>query len=208
VRRTVLCALDNQDYPSHLLRERLRAMNGAAASPFFQVSFILQKPHRFCDATAFLVDQAGPPIDLGGLSVKLFGLERRHARSELELEMIDAGETLSGWLHYNVELFDPSTIARFASHFHRLLDCLLMNPQQRLSMQQFLADAEMKQQLDDWSNEHHRSADPSCFHQRFARQAEQSPDKIAAVYEGNSWTFKELNEQSDRLADLIRDLTK
>src|SRR2546422_588128 len=44
VRQTVLGAVAHQDYPSHLLAERLGAIRDTSRPPLFQVSFILQKP--------------------------------------------------------------------------------------------------------------------------------------------------------------------
>jgi surfactin family lipopeptide synthetase C len=42
----------------------------------------------------------------------------------------------------------------------------------------------------------------------FEKQVEKTPAKIAAVYQDGSLTFQELNEQADKLANLIRRLNK
>jgi non-ribosomal peptide synthetase component F len=42
----------------------------------------------------------------------------------------------------------------------------------------------------------------------FEKQAEKTPVKVVAVYQDGSLTFQELNEQADKLANLIRRLNK
>ena len=93
VRKTVLGALDHQDFPSHLVAERLQPSRDLSRPPLFQATFIFQKPHRFEEASSIL-SEGEPGVNVGGLWMKFFPLEKRHARSDLELEMIEADGSL------------------------------------------------------------------------------------------------------------------
>src|SRR6185295_12405468 len=54
-RSTVLRALEHQDYPSHLLVEKLQSNRNLSRPPLFQVTFILQRPHRFQETFSLIV---------------------------------------------------------------------------------------------------------------------------------------------------------
>ena len=208
VRRRVIGALDHQEFPSHLLAEKFQPARDAAGSPLFQATFIMQKPHRFSEAVAAVSDRDAPPVHFGGLLLKPFLLERKTARSDLELEVIEAGGSLHCWLQYNTDLFNASTIARMAAHLQMLFEGIVANPQSRVSKLPLLTEAEREQLLTDWSGSTEAYPCSLLVHEMFEEQAVKSPDNTAAFFEGRRWTFQELNDQADRLAGLLRELKR
>src|SRR6185436_13738985 len=66
VRGRLAAALARQDYPSHLLAERLRPGRAAGGDPFFEAQFLYQKPHRGAAAPR-LLPGGDVRLDLGSL---------------------------------------------------------------------------------------------------------------------------------------------
>jgi len=135
VRRTVLEALEHQDYPFSLLVERLHPERDPSRSPLFQVMFNMPKANRLEEQSLaqFMLGTADAQMDLGGLQIELFPVEQRVAMFDLLLGMVDAGRSISASMQYNTDLFDRSTIERMVDHFHALLAALSADPKRRLS---------------------------------------------------------------------------
>jgi acyl carrier protein len=105
--------------------------------------FRFQIPHRF---RTELRDQqmpaavdlsrapdGGTKLDLGGLIVELRNPVRSVAYHPIDLEMVEAGGEVAGYLHYWPDVFDQSTIVRFAEDYVRLLEEAANDPQRRVS---------------------------------------------------------------------------
>lgn len=203
VRRTVLRAWEHQDYPSHLLAEHLQSTADPSRSPLYPVMFIFQKPHRLQETSPLRWGEMGIRVTLGRLEMELLWLEKRVARSDLELELVEAGDSLLGWWQYNTDLFEPATTARMAEHFHTLLESLVAHPQQRVSQLALVTEAERQQLLIQWGQTKIDGSDGVRVHQWFEAQVQKTPHKVAAVYNQDQLTFQKLNEQATQLANLI-----
>lgn len=138
--RTVAETLQHQDYPFSLLTQRHAITRPGA--PLCDVCFVLQKPHRagsepdFNPGASFGVrSQAstGVLFALGEVRVEILPVELPVARYDLELEMLDTGEALSGWMRYSVDLFDAATVDRLMAEFEAVLEAATAEPDRRLS---------------------------------------------------------------------------
>src|SRR5262249_45258280 len=122
VRRTVLEALQHQDFPFPLLAERLRPAHEPGRNPIFQVSFGLQK--------------AGPlerSLRMGGLALEPIGLLRRVTPFDLDWTIFDDGDGLRASAQYSPDLFDRESIERMTGHFATLLSGIVADVGQRLT---------------------------------------------------------------------------
>ena len=206
VRRTILGALAHQDYPSHLLAERLGTTRDTSRAPLFQVSFILQKPQRLHDA----IQLPGQPTHVDDdFAMQLLPLEWRYVRNDLELEMIETGNGILASFHYNTDLFDSVMIKRMSAHFLSLLSGAAANPDQRLDHLPLLTESETETLLTRWSTaEKSYAATAFCIHDLFSQRAASAPEQVAAFNEGVSITYGQLDQQSNQLATLLRGLTQ
>ncbi|NOT56265.1 MAG: hypothetical protein HOP18_16815 [Deltaproteobacteria bacterium] len=149
VRHTVLAALEHQDYPTLLLVERLRPDRDLSRSPFCQVMLVQDKPHRLAEpgAPTFVLGETGLRMNLGGLVLEAFPLERRSATLDLVLVITETAGSLATTIQYNTDLFDAATITRMARHFATLLHYILIQPNTRLpALKEKLAEAERHHQ--------------------------------------------------------------
>ncbi|MFP2935039.1 condensation domain-containing protein, partial [Pyxidicoccus sp. 3LG] len=73
------------------------------------------------------------------------------AKFDLLLELReDRPDEIFGWLEYNTDLFDVTTIQRLRGHFYTLLSAVAANPDQRLAELPLLTNDEQRQLLVDF----------------------------------------------------------
>jgi non-ribosomal peptide synthetase component F len=161
-RKTVLEALEHQDYPTVLLVERLRLPRDASRPPLCQVMFVLDKPHRIAqqEASGLDADDTGLSMNLAGLVLESLPLERRSATMDLVMLIIETPGSMAASIRYNTELFEAVTIAHMARQFVLVLDQIVQDPLSRLeSLRHLLATAERQQAegiRKDWRESHSR----------------------------------------------------
>ena len=106
------------------------------------------------------------------------------ARFDLMLELIEADERLGGWLEYSTDLFEAATMARMAAHLQTLLEAIVANPEERISRLPLLPAGERRRVLIDWNDTKTSFRRLGTFSERFAKQAERTPDAIGGVRQG------------------------
>ncbi|HEV8722247.1 MAG TPA: amino acid adenylation domain-containing protein [Candidatus Binatia bacterium] len=128
------------------------------------------------------------------------------AKFDLTLSMSEDAEGLRGSLQYSTDLFDDATIARMIEHFQTLLEGVVTNAGQRISDLPILSEIEKHQLLVEWNYTQRDYSQDKCIHQLFEEQVEKTPDAVAVVYEDEQLTYRELNQQANRLAHYLRRL--
>ncbi len=206
VRQTVLAALEHQDYPTLRLVQRLRPPRDPSRSPLCQAMFVLDKPHRFADQTGseFARGETGLRMNLSGLVMESIPLERRAATLDLVMLIIETSGSLAASIRFNTDLFDTSTIARMADHYHALLESILRNPGASIGDLDILTAAERRQLLDGFNDTRRDYPKESCIHHLFEAQARRSPNNPAIVFGGRQLTYAQLNAHANRLAHYLQ----
>ncbi|WP_404581180.1 amino acid adenylation domain-containing protein [Paenibacillus sp. RC21] len=113
------------------------------------------------------------------------------------------GEKISIRFNYNARVFLAENVKRIGEHVHHLLQQIVGKPDSKLAELQLLTVEETRQTLEQC----YQAAGPECtektIHQLFEEQAERYPDHIALVHGDVQLTYRELNEQADRLAQKL-----
>jgi hypothetical protein len=204
VREIALAAYAHQDLPFEQLVEVLHPERNLSRPPLFQVMFALQ----------------GTPLanlDLPGLTPELIEIDNGTAKFDLSLYLTEDGPRLSEALEYNTDLFDAATIVRLAGHFQTLLAGIVANPDQQLWALPLLAEAEKRQLLLEWNAAGKDYPDlnrlaPAEMKEReslvqlFEAQVERKPEAVAAVFEAEQLTYRELNRRANQLAHYLQAL--
>ncbi|MBD2300898.1 non-ribosomal peptide synthetase [Nostoc sp. FACHB-190] len=208
VRSCVLAALDHQDYPFARLVEQLQPKRDPSRSPLFQVMFVLHKAHLLNQEglAAFALGETGAKITLGELELESLALEQRIAQFDLNLVMAGVDDSLSASWQYNTDLFDAGTIARMAGHFQTLLESIVADSQQQISLLPILTKLEQQQLLIEWNTTQVDYTNQTCLHQQFEAQVKQTPDAVAVVFETEQLTYTELNRRANQLAHYLQTL--
>jgi amino acid adenylation domain-containing protein len=206
VRQTCLDAYAHQDLPFERLVEALRPERSLSHMPLFQVIF------AFMDAPM-------PELALPGLELEPVEVHNRSAKFDLNLTLVPLAEQRAGQgsaspaeaeinclLEYDADLFDATTMERFAAHWRRLLARAAAEPATPLSELELLAEEERHQVLREWSDTGHPAAGPS-LPERILRHAAERPGATAVVSAtGAVLSYGELDARSARLARRLRSL--
>ncbi len=190
IRDVVLEALDHQDLPFEKLVEALAPSRDPGRPPLFQVSFALH--------------DAPPTLRLPGLELEPVTPVADAARFDLEVYMRrEAAGGLAGVIVYGTELFDATSVRRFARRYERLLQTLAEAPRRPLAELPLLAPSERHQLIFEWqSSGPPRSVTP-WLTRRLSAQVKRTPEAIAMVYEERTWTYRELDQVTDQLASKL-----
>jgi amino acid adenylation domain-containing protein len=201
VRDVALEAYQHQDLPFEKLVESLEPDRDLSRNPLFQVAFALQNAPM-------------QTLELPGLTLKPAPLESGSTRFDLEVHLWEPShglqslwrsqEGLSGFISYSTDLFDRDTVGRLIGHFQTLLEGIVSDPDTRLSRLPLLTTTERQQVLVDWNQTAVERSNDQCFHHVFEAQVQAHPTAIALVSEQASFTYQEINQQADSLAQLLQ----
>ncbi|ARU62804.1 hypothetical protein CBW65_18870 [Tumebacillus avium] len=186
VRQVAMEAFAHQDLPFEKLVEELQPEREASQSPLFNVMFVL-------------VNTGKDELRLHGLSLERQEFAAETAKFDLTLVVGEGTDGLHAGLEYNTDLFDEATVERLASHFVRLLQAAVQNPDGRVAGMKLLTPQE-EQLLSDWNQTAAEFPAHSCLHDLVTEQAHKTPDAIAVEMAGEGWTYRELQTRSDDLA--------
>ncbi|MGW3313848.1 amino acid adenylation domain-containing protein, partial [Streptomyces sp. NPDC001073] len=195
VRETDLRAFGAQDVPFERLVEVLNPVRSMGRHPLFQVALAFQN---------------APVSDLvmPGLDVEIAPAGTQVAKFDLSFNLAETftgeGEPagITGGIEFATDLFDRSTVERMAGWLARFLEQVLAAPEQPVGRARILDDTELGRVLTDWNDTGHDIPDavlPGLFEQQVAR----TPDATALVFDGTELSYRQVNEQANRLARLL-----
>ncbi|WP_158616584.1 non-ribosomal peptide synthetase [Corallococcus sp. CA054B] len=205
VRRTVLEALEHQEYPFPLLVERLRRPRDASRSPLFQAVFAWEQPHQREELTPLVLGLPGVRVRFAGLEAESVPVELGTAQFDLALQMADAPSGLDGALRYDTDLFNADTAGRMVARFTCLLAGIAADADQRVSALPLLPDAE-QERVRTFSTGARVSGSFTPVHHAIAARAALAPDALAITADGRQWTYGMLEQQARVLARRLRQL--
>ncbi|MCD2156620.1 non-ribosomal peptide synthase/polyketide synthase, partial [Rhodococcus cerastii] len=192
VRESGLSAYGHADVPFERLVEVLSPARSQARHPLFQVALTAEISGR-------------RELEFSGVKAVAAELEVPVAKFDLELmvsenpEGTEDADVLSATFTYATDLFDPATVNTFATRFVRILDAVATRPEtivgdidllsrsERTDLTVVAADDTMPRQ--------------SLVDIFLSGTAE--ADSVAVRFEGRSITYRELDEQSSKLARVL-----
>ncbi len=176
--------------PFRLLVEALSPERDLSRSPLFQIFFSLQ--------TVGL-----PALELPDLTLRPQEIHAGTTQFDLGFYLTDTSAGVTGWIEYNADLYEPATIRRLARSFAVLAAGAASAPDRALSVLPLL-DSEDQRKLDAWSRLRPEvPSAPALIHDLFKDQAARTPQTIAAVHRNRSWTFQDLDAESDAVAGAL-----
>ncbi|MGD1807088.1 amino acid adenylation domain-containing protein [Dapis sp. BLCC M126] len=193
VRQVTLESYTRQDVPFEQLVEALQPERSLSYSPLFQVMFILQNAPM-------------DKLELPGLTLTPLGGDNVTAKFDLTLSMREIDTEIEGFLEYNTDIFDATTIIRMGEHFQQLLEAIIANPEQPITKIPLLKEAERNQLLVEWNDTAVEYPSDKCIHQLFEEQVEKNPDAVAVVFEQEQLTYQQLNAKANQLARYLQSL--
>jgi amino acid adenylation domain-containing protein/FkbM family methyltransferase len=192
LRQGMMAAFAHQELPFGKLVEELNPERGLGGTPFFQAMCSLFLP-------------GGGELTLPGLTLRPQAAESTSALFDLALSLADTGRELGGGLEYRSDLFDRTTVERFAGHLENLLAAAAADPGRRLSDLPLLSAAEA-QALHEWNDTVVAYPPAACLHEPIAEQAARAPERVAVELDGSHLSYGELAAQAGEWAAQLREL--
>ncbi|MFD2169345.1 non-ribosomal peptide synthase/polyketide synthase [Tumebacillus lipolyticus] len=189
VKRQSLTAYQHQSYPFDLLVEKINPERDMSRPPIFSTVFGYHEGL----------------LELDERATWLFGVDFQTRTSKFDLSLY-AGEKDGQLLlnfEYNTDLFKAETIGRFGEMMVQMLEAFGGDLDVQLDELQILTDwdlavyAQMNDTDVDWDLN-------QLLHEEFCRYADEHPDRIALIYEGETMTYGELHARSNSLAHFLR----
>ncbi len=192
VKEGTLGALDRQDVPFEKLVEELQPERSLNYNPIFQTLFTLETAVR-------------PPLQLDGVvNCRSLEVDFGAAKFDLSLSLTAADSGLTGSFVYNVDLFEPETLARMAGHLQTLAAAAVAHPDTPITQLEMLTEAEWTQ-LAGWNDTAVSYNHPvPTVHQLFELQVEKTPDQLALIYEDEQLSYSQLNKKANQLAHYLQ----
>jgi amino acid adenylation domain-containing protein len=187
-KEVTLGALSHDDVPFGALVKELHPDRDFSRNPLLQVLISLAPPVHIAEAGW---DVTQMEIDVGA------------SKFDLDLELDDRPSGLRGRFVYNTDLFEAATVARMVGHWERLLEGLVANPDQWISVLPLLTDAETRQ-IAEWNRTEKDYPRGCCIHELVEAQVERAPEAIAVRQEKRSLTYRDLNTRANQLAHYLR----
>jgi amino acid adenylation domain-containing protein len=190
-REAALEAYAHADVPFRRLVEALCPSRASGVHPLFQVAFVYQE---------------GPPPALGlGLASEAVPVTTGRSKWDLTMFVEEEGDALACRVEFATALFDPPTVGRFARHFGRLLREAVTRPDAPVSSLPLLDPQERDLVLRRWNDTARPYPRDDRLGDVFRAVAAATPEAVAVVGGGVRWTYRELDERSDRLAHALRE---
>ena len=203
VRARSLAAYEHQDVPFEVLVERLNPARSLAHHPLVQVVLAWQN---------FARDDSTPAgLALGDLQVTPLPADTQVARMDLTFSLGErwnqAGEPagIGGSVEFRTDVFDAASIEALIERLQRVLVAVTADPSRLLSSVDVL-DAGEHARLEEIGNRAVLTAPartPVSIPVLWAAQVARTPEAVAVTFEGDSMTYRELEEASNRLAHLL-----
>jgi amino acid adenylation domain-containing protein/non-ribosomal peptide synthase protein (TIGR01720 family) len=192
VRTVTLEAMANSDLPFEFLMNKLGVERDPSRAPMVDSSYAFGNDHK--------------PASVPGLILEEFDTYYRSAWLDINLGVNDNTDHAIAALDYITALFLPSTAKRMMLHFQRLFTQAVEDPGRRLSSFSLINNVECQQILVEWNDTTapypSTQTIPSCFAAQVARAGE----VVALRSERGELTYRELNEQANRLAHRLSEV--
>lgn len=191
-RKVAFGAFAHKDIPYEKLIEELQTERNMSHNPFFQTMLTYLTAQ----------DEGDQPFE--GVSMKTHDLQKKASALELSFTITEQNDELVCSMDFNTDLFNTDTIHRMLKQFLNLLQACVDNPQQPISEIRLLSETEEQQIIEKWSGRNKIKQLPEAsVHELFSQKATSTPDAIALRFQDQQYTYRELDERSNQLANYL-----
>ncbi|MBA3920449.1 MAG: amino acid adenylation domain-containing protein, partial [Nostocaceae cyanobacterium] len=188
VSQVALGAYTHQDMPFQKLVENLKLERDLSRNPLFQVWFNM-------------LNLEDIQLKLPGLAVESVFLPEAASKFDLSLYIQEQNQGIQLELDYNADLFTPERMQEMLNQFHYLLNQIVANPSSIIT-QLSLVTPDSASILPN-PQQPIPSQWVDAVHHNFSQQAQRLPQKVAVIDAKSTWTYDELEERTNLLANYL-----
>ncbi|WP_274562737.1 non-ribosomal peptide synthase/polyketide synthase [Streptomyces spiramyceticus] len=192
VRGTVLDAFAHADVPFDRVVDAVVTERDPSRSPLVQA------------AVSYENLSGAPETARAGLRWQDYAMRSTTAQFDLTMDFGEVEGEMRGYIVYNTDLFDASTIRRMAGHLLIVLEALADGAERPLSQMPRLSAPERDRVLGEWAE---GDAGPAgaVLTEVFAEQVARAPESVALACGDDRLTYAGLDVRANRLAHTLRD---
>lgn len=191
VRRVVVEATDHQDLPFEEVVRVVHPDRDEIRAPLFRLMVAWEE-----DVTADLL--------LGRIGAERLRTQRLATPFDATLFSRRHQGHIELAIEYNSTMFEASTIAQILDHLRLLLAAMIASPERPLSELPMLTEPERQRVLVEWNRTRANYPSGSSIQALIDAQAAHAPDALAVVSENGTRTYRQLSQQSNRVAQALR----
>ncbi|MBN2862729.1 MAG: amino acid adenylation domain-containing protein [Bacteroidales bacterium] len=189
--QNTLNAYENQDYQFETLVEKLNLQRDLSRNPLFDVMFVMQNTGGGADSKM-------------DMNISPYSFEHTTSKFDLTLEAIADENGILMVVEYCTRLFNDETVKMMADHMISLAEVIIRNPNIPLSHIDLCLPHERDKVLIEFNDTFSEYPREKTIHALFEKQAEETPEAIAVVYEDQGISYHNLNQQANRIASYLR----
>ena len=193
VKQTTLNAQEHQQYPFDELIEQLNLQRDMSRNPLFDVMVSM-------DAASITAQQQVNDVYITtynqeASTISKFDLLFNFSAIENEVKLS---------VEYNSDLFNADTALRITEHLEQLLTNAVAHPKIPIQQLNYLSNSEKHQLITEFNNTSNQQIHSKTVITLFEEQVQKTPNNVALIFEAQKITYKELNEQANRLAQYLQ----
>jgi amino acid adenylation domain-containing protein len=190
VRAITLQAFAHQELPFDQLVEELQPERTFGQVPLVQVMFALE-------------GSGLGQFSAAGASFSPAEVHTDTAKFDLTFVIREAPEGFCVVAEFDSGLFAPETIQRWLGHYATLLEGISANPDSPIWKLPLLTAAEIQEVTQHWNATQTPYPSAASLAEIFEEQVRRAPEKMALAFGGSRLSYGQLNEQANRLSDLL-----
>ena len=194
---TLLNGYAHQQYSFDTLVEKLDLQRDTSRSALFDVMVVLQNQQGLFGVTQ---------MEAGETKVRPYTAHQpASSHFDMTLAFTESDGQLDLHLEYNTDIYEAAFVERLANHLENFLTSAMASPEQAIGRIPYLTEAEEEQLLHAFNQTIHAYAGQKTALDLVAEQVEKNPEAIAIRIEDRVLTYREVDEQSNRLAHYLLD---
>ncbi|MCY8185278.1 amino acid adenylation domain-containing protein [Bacillus inaquosorum] len=188
VRQTALEAYEHQDYPFEELVDKRGVQREMSRNPLFDTTLVLQNMEQ-------------QKLKMKDVQLRWNDLQHPISKFDISLYVTEHDSELFCQFEYSTALFEKETIQRWAGLFTTLVEHTAVSPETELDDIPLLTKEEERAFIES-CHPFQETGYPmnQTLHYALEQQAAKTPDQPAVIFEHGAITYKELNEQANRIA--------
>ncbi|OXB24011.1 hypothetical protein B0A80_08580 [Flavobacterium tructae] len=193
VKENVIKAKEHQKFPLDELIKLLDIKYDAGRNPLFDIIVTAREENnQTSDLESYdaIIDAVG-----NGISAKF----------DLTFDFLVTDSTLTLTLEYNTDIFSSEKITALLNHLEQILVQVTQNGDQKISAIDCLTAAEKKHLLEELNGHQTEYPKDSSIIELFEKQVALTPEKTALVYKKQKYTYHELNNVANQLANYLEE---
>ncbi|TNE56401.1 MAG: amino acid adenylation domain-containing protein, partial [Bacteroidetes bacterium] len=183
----------HQDYPFDELVEALEVPRDLGRNPLFDVMLHVQNGEQ-------------ETMELGALEFDFLNYDSQTAKFDLTLNIIPGPEHAEIRLNYATHLFSEQDASRIIRDFKQVLKIIVQRPETKLRDIELISPSEREFLLQEYNRTESNYPKESGLAVLFEQQVLAHPDKLALRFGAAEFTYAELNQRANQLANYLEQL--